>query len=72
MSQLCSAPLPEMLPDDISPAVLWEALESNPAALRAARAAETHTQQPQELCLCLKIPVTEAAGRNEHLLERPV
>lgn len=43
MSQLYSAPLPEMLPDDISPAALWEALESNPAALRAAHAAEAHT-----------------------------
>lgn len=42
MSQLYSASLPEMLSDDISPAALWEALESNPSALRAAHAAETH------------------------------
>lgn len=55
LSQLYSAPLPDMLPDDISPAALWEALESNPSALRAAHAAETHRQQPQELCLCLKM-----------------
>lgn len=53
LSQLYRAPLPEMLPDDVRPAALWEALESNPAALRAAHAAEAHMQQPQELRLCL-------------------
>lgn len=58
LSRLCvvsaySAPLPEMLPDDIGPAALWEALESNAASLRAAHTAEIHTQEPQDLPLCL-------------------
>lgn len=53
LSSLSSAPLPETLPDDIGPAALWEALGSDPAALRAVHTvdtrAHTHTEQPQEL-----------------------
>ena len=54
MSRLCSAPLPETLPDDVGLAALWEALASDPAALRAPHAADTLTEQPQELLAVLE------------------
>lgn len=58
LSWLCSAPLPEMLPDDIGPAALWEALGSDPAALRAVHTADTRTHawsSHRNSCLCLKM-----------------
>lgn len=43
-----------MLPDDIGPVELWEALRSNPAALRAVHTADMPMEQPQELLSVLE------------------